>query len=154
MVKHIFSEEFPAKLPDILRLLRDLIQRRSGLEYLETILRYVTSGTDRIENKDLKEIVNEVFDKKGGDIMPTIAEQWIEQGIQQGMQQGMIQGMIQDAREMVLEVVAAKFGIIPEDVAKQIRMFNDREVLRSLLREAIFCSDMEGFRDLLKQAGR
>jgi len=49
----------------------------------ETVLRYVASGSDQIGRETIEESVKQVFEGQGGNIMPTIAEQWIEQGMQQ-----------------------------------------------------------------------
>ena len=42
LLKHIFSSDLPEKFPGILGLLKDLLNKRNGLEYLETVLRYVS----------------------------------------------------------------------------------------------------------------
>lgn len=86
LLKHIFSEDLKNRFPEILKLLSNLVEKQSGLEYLETILRYVVSGSDKIKEEDIESAIMEVLREKGGDIMPTVAEQWIEQGMQQGMQ--------------------------------------------------------------------
>ncbi len=99
LLKHIFSKDLPEKFPGILGLLKDLLNKRNGLEYLETVLRYVASGSDQISREAIEESVRQVFEGQGGDIMPTIAEQLIEQGKQQGMQQGIQQGMQQGIQQ-------------------------------------------------------
>ena len=107
--------------------------------------------------------------------MATLAEQWIEegkreglqqgwqqglqqgmqqglqQGLQQGWQQGLQQGMQQEAREMVYEAVSSRFGVIPEDIARGINAIADRVVLRTLLRQAITCRDLEAFGQMLNR---
>ena len=44
LLKHIFSSDLPEKFPGIPGLLKDLLNKRNGLEYLETVLRYVSFG--------------------------------------------------------------------------------------------------------------
>jgi len=151
LLKHIFSEDLPEKLPGILGLLKGLSDQRSGLEYLETVLRYVGSGTDQIKREEMIREVKHIFEEPGGDIMATLAEQWIEEGKREGMQQGIQQGMLQEAREMVYEAVSSRFGLIPEDIVREINGVEDRAVLRSLLRQAISCEDVETFRRILKR---
>ena len=104
LLKHIFSDDLPERLPGILALMSDILDKRSGLEYLETVLRYVSSGTDRIGKERLEEVVIEVLKNQGGDIMPTIAEEWIEQGIQQGIQQGIRKGIQQGMQQGMQQV--------------------------------------------------
>jgi len=84
LLKHIFSSDLPEKFPGILGLLKDLLDKRSGLEYLETVLRYVASGSDQIGPEEIEDGVRQIFEGKEGDIMPTAAEHWIKQGMQQG----------------------------------------------------------------------
>jgi len=55
------------RLPDILSLLSDLTQARSGLEYLQVALRYLTVVTDRCA-------VEQAFSPTGGALMATIAQ--------------------------------------------------------------------------------
>jgi predicted transposase/invertase (TIGR01784 family) len=155
LLKHIFLDDLPEKLPGILGFLKGFSDQRSGLEYLETVLRYVASGTDQIKREEMIKEVKHIFEEQGGDIMATLAEQWIEEGKREGkregMQQGMQQGMLQEAREMVYEAVSSRFGIIPEDIVREINAVEDRAVLRSLLRQAISCEDLQTFRQMLKR---
>ena len=83
--------------------------------------------------------------------MATLAEQWIEQGIEKGVAQGIKQGMVEDAREMIQEAIASRFGTVPENIAREIEGFDDRERLRILLRQAVVCSDLAVFRKALKE---
>ena len=43
-----------------------------------------------IREEEIERGVRELLKEEGGDIMPTVAEQWIERGIQQGIQQGIL----------------------------------------------------------------
>lgn len=92
LMKHIFREDLGTKLPGFLRLLKGLHDKQSALQYLETALRYVSSGGSHVSREDLLKALNEISDDEGDDIMATLAEQWIEEGVQKGMQQGMEQG--------------------------------------------------------------
>ena len=81
LLKHIFGDDLPEKLPEILGLLKGLSHQRSGLEYLETVLRYVASGASQIQREEMIKHVKDVFeDQQGGDMMATLAEEWIEEG--------------------------------------------------------------------------
>jgi hypothetical protein len=76
--------------------------------------------------------------------MATLAQQWIEEEMEKGM--------IEEAREMVQEAISSKFGLVPEDIVNDIRKLKDRERLRGLLREAVVCSDLNGFKKALQEA--
>ena len=131
VLKYIFSEDLRQHLPQIFTLLHNLLKRRSGLEYLEVVLRYMSCATDKINEDDLKEAVSAAF-PEGGVIMPTIAQKWLEQGMQQGIQQGIRQGIL-DAIELGLEI---KFGVEGLRELPEIRKIKDMDVLHTI-REAI-----------------
>jgi hypothetical protein len=65
----------------VLKLLGKLRVKKTGLEYLETMLKYVVNAADRITDEDLRKIVMET---EGGKLMPTIAQKWLEEGITAG----------------------------------------------------------------------
>ena len=59
---------------------------------------------------------------------------------------GMRKGMLEDAREMVLEALEERFGVVPEDVKEVVRSQNDRDELRRWLRLAIRAGSLDEFR--------
>ena len=63
---------------------------------------------------------------------------------------GFEQGQLQEAREMLLEAVATRFGAVPEDVTAAVQRLETRETLRGLLRQALTCASLEAFRDALR----
>jgi hypothetical protein len=73
-----------------------------------------------------------------------------EQGLQQGVQHGLQQGKLQAAREMLLEVVAVRFGGVPDDVLAVVRRLETVEPLHALLRQALTCTSLEVFRAALQ----
>ncbi|MDI6795023.1 MAG: Rpn family recombination-promoting nuclease/putative transposase [bacterium] len=64
LLKHIFQEDLRDRLPGILGLLRDLAEKRTGLEYIETILKYIVNAAPTITYEDLKGVVDEVLADK------------------------------------------------------------------------------------------
>ncbi len=84
LLKYIKREDFPSQLPQILSLYRKLLSPASALEGLEAVLRYIISGTDRIEREELNEIASQVLHAQGESFMPTIAEQLLQEGREQG----------------------------------------------------------------------
>jgi len=52
-----------------------------------TLLRYLSSGTERIDATELNDLVIELLEE-GDDLMATIAEQWLKQGLEQGREEG------------------------------------------------------------------
>jgi len=131
-------------LSGILGLLEDLKDSRTALHFLRTALRYLSSGSRHVSKEELIDALKELRMDEGGDLMATLAQQWIKEGIEKGM--------LEDAREMLQEAISSKFGFVPEDIVSQIHGFKDRALLRKLLREAVVFSDLNGFKKALQEA--
>ena len=86
---------------DILSLLKILENKKTGLEYLEALLRYIINATDKITKDDLQKAIKTI--PQGGNIMPTIAETWIEEGYQKGIQEGIQKGIQKGIKEGIQE---------------------------------------------------
>ena len=151
LMKYIFREDLNDRLPGILGLLRELSEKRTGLEYIEAVLKYIVNGapTDNINYEDLKVAVNKALPHKGGEIMPTIADTLREQGMQQGIQQGMQQGKIQAAREAIFENLEARFEIVPQSVVKRIDEIEELSLLKMLHKKSIVVNSLEQFKEML-----
>ena len=166
LMKYILREDLNDRLPGILGLLRELSEKRTGMEYIETVLKYIVNGapTDNINYEDLKAAVNKALPHKGDEIMPTIAdtlrEQGLQQGIQQGLQQGMQQGiqkgmqqgMLEEARDMLMQLLEERFGFLSTSIVSQIKAIEQREVLKSLFKQALRVESLDGFKELLSKA--
>jgi len=60
-------------------------------------------------------------------------------------------GEINYAREMVVEVLDERFGVVPFDLIEQVRAVNRRDVLKRLIRQATSSPDMESFKENLSK---
>jgi predicted transposase/invertase (TIGR01784 family) len=146
--KYIFRPELRERLPGILGLFRELVTKRTGMEYLETVLRYILNAapTGNISYEDLKAAVDEALPQRGGEIMLTIADTLIEQGMQQGMQQG----ILQKAQEDVIDILEARFEGVPQSLVKTIHDIHDPSLLKILHHKAIKVQSIEEFEHLLE----
>src|SRR5690554_2960297 len=88
------------KLPQIFSLLTALFDEKTKTEYLETLLRYLSSVSNTEQLDIIKSEVDQ-FIEHGGEIMTTIAEKWIQEGIEKGKLEGKIEGKIEDAKKML-----------------------------------------------------
>jgi predicted transposase/invertase (TIGR01784 family) len=100
ILKYIFRGELQERLPGILGLLRELSGQQSGLEFIETVLRYLGSAAE-MQKDDLKRVAAQAL-PEGEQIMATPAEQWIQEGLQKGLEQG--------ERQMLLRLVRRRFS--------------------------------------------
>ena len=92
-LKYISRPELSEHLPTLMALLRELGERETGLEYVETVLRYLAQSATYVEVEVLREAVETAFSEEGEALMSTIAQKWIEQGFEQGREQGLEQGL-------------------------------------------------------------
>jgi len=142
LLKYILRDELRDHLPKILGLLRELTDKKTGMEYLEIVLTYVSRGTDRVDEEDVRCAVEEAFPIIGGDIMPTLAEKWIEQGVQQGL--------LQALRGALIEVLEERFETVSQTLRNKLREINDPDVLKSLHKKALHADSLEEFRDTVQ----
>jgi flagellar biosynthesis/type III secretory pathway protein FliH len=73
----------------------------------------------------------------------------IQQGMRQGMQQGMQQGMLEEARDMLLELLQERFGVLSSSTVTQIKAIGQREVLKGLFKQALRVQSVDQFKELL-----
>jgi len=64
---------------------------------------------------------------------------------QEGIKEGFQGGMVRDAREMLIEVLKAKFKMVPKDLVYKINQMDDRGQLKKLVRQAVVCDSVEVF---------
>lgn len=147
VLKHIVRDDFGPRLVDALSLLSSLSRQQTGLEYLETLLRYVSVSAKYVTREDVRKAVDQAF-PEGDELMATIAEQWVEQGLQQGLRQGLQQGLQQglvQGLEQGLEqgrregalaniefVLELKFGVDGTLLLPDIYKIGDLDVLRAV----------------------
>ena len=111
LLQSIFAPDLGAQLPEILRLVKELTEPKTALQWLETALRYVAAAGRHVSRDDIKRAVDDVLSDEGSDIMPTVAEQWIEEGKEQGLEQGRLQLL-----QAVVGLLGMRFGTLPPEL--------------------------------------
>ena len=91
-MKYVFRPDLGKQLQKIFSLFKDLTLKETGLEYLETLLRYLVNATDAIKKDDIARAIQGI--PEGDKIMPSIAEEWKKEGFEKGIQQGIQQGLL------------------------------------------------------------
>ncbi len=71
------------------------------------------------------------------------------EGYEEGIRQGIQRGLLEEAREMVLEALEERFGLLPRSIISRIKGIEEREILRTLHRLAIRVKDLEEFKSHL-----
>ena len=85
-LRDIHSEQPLARLRDLLKLIEQVIEQPSALEILESLLRYYVQGTRRLDEQDIRALLQNT--QTGEPLMQTFIDQYVEQGLQQGERRG------------------------------------------------------------------
>jgi predicted transposase YdaD len=121
-LRHIYSAEPAERLRELLGLIEQICDQPTALEILESLLRYYVQGTGRLEEQDVRALLQTM--PTGEPIMQTFIDKYIAQGVQQGMQQGMQQGVQQGVQQgetaVLLRQIERKFGPPSEPVRRRI----------------------------------
>ncbi len=93
LFKHIYDQDLLEKLPEILSLMQELMKKNTGLQWLETVFRYLSNAVDEVSTATLKEIVEQALSKKEGEYVMTLAEKLRIEGKIEGKIEGEIKGL-------------------------------------------------------------
>jgi len=126
--KYVFREELPERLPEILGLLRKLLTKRTGMEYLETILTYLVNATEKLTEEDLGKAVHSVLNLKGDDLMATLSEKWRKEGEKKGKMEGKIEGLL-NGIELGLKLRFSSEGL---KILPEIQKIQDIDILMAV----------------------
>ena len=145
LFKYIFCKELRDRLPAILGLLDELAQQRSGLEYLETVLHYVSQSANQLKPDELRQAVTQTL-TRGDEIMSTIAEQWIQQGVQQGLAA---------EHQLLLRQARKRFGAqVAEQSQPLLERITDPQRLEDLGEQLLDSVDGDAWLQTLRNAAR
>ncbi len=140
LLRHVHDENFLAHFQRILPLLLGLRFRKTGLEYIETILRYIYYSRDKAEWNDLIEIMHRSDPIIEEVAMTTIAEHLVEKG------------KLSQAHEVLQELLEEQFGTVPPTLAEKLLKIEDLEILKKLRRQRRDCSSLDAFEDLIERS--
>jgi len=136
-LKHIFSDDLPAQLPRIASLCAALYVQETGLQYVETLLWYLCTATDKVQAEELQQAFGDALPEEGGIVMPTIAEQLVQQGRQEGREQGRQEGRQEGRLEGLLSglrlALEVKFGNEGLQLLPEIEQRADPSLLERLM---------------------
>ncbi|WP_295389695.1 Rpn family recombination-promoting nuclease/putative transposase [uncultured Thiodictyon sp.] len=82
-MRWVFSKEPLERLRNLLTLIEEVQDRATALEILESLLRYYVQGTGRVEERDVRALLQQTT--TGDPIMQTFIDRYIEQGRQLGV---------------------------------------------------------------------
>jgi len=130
MFKYVFDPSFEDKLPGIFRLFSDLLRQETGLQTLETLLRYLIANIEDMGVEKFKEIVEQSMSEKEGDTVMAFANTMLGKSYKRGVEQGMQQGL----REAVIDLIEVRFGAgaDTESAKRLVQSLDDLDRLKAL----------------------
>jgi predicted transposase/invertase (TIGR01784 family) len=160
VLKYIKQRDPREKAAKIATAFRELKGKRSDIEeILHTVLLYLYQTIKAEEQVQVRQEFERTL-REGVEIMPTLAEYYIQQGkeegiqiglqkgLEQGLQQGKQEGLreaLREAREAVLDILQTRFNKVPRRLAKKITAIDDMAQLRELRKKSLTVSTLKEF---------
>lgn len=117
-----------------------LSAQNTGMEYIRTILYYMSSATEKIKREDLQQALLRQG-AEGKKLMNTIAQEFIQQGLQQGMEAAM--------RQNIMELLQLRLDVVAKTFQEQLAQIDDLDDLRLLVRRAATVENVAQFTQAL-----
>jgi predicted transposase/invertase (TIGR01784 family) len=155
LFKHIRDPDLQQKLPDILALLNALMEKETGLQWLEVFIRYIVSARQEedLSAKNIVEIAEQAISKETGEYVMTLLEklrsEGEERGIVKGKQEGLKEG-IKGLREAIETGAAVRFPGDIDAVMAKVNKTDDLETLVEVAKSIYTAKDISEILALLK----
>lgn len=112
VLRAIFNPHLREELDDLVALMFQLSEQRTGLDYIRTILYYLNRATEKIRREDLQQALLQQG-AEGKKLINTIVQEFIQQGMEQGMEQRMQQGLqrgMEAMRQNIIELLQLRLA--------------------------------------------
>lgn len=113
------SKDLQGAILKAVEYLTELEDKQTGIEYFETLMRYIFSAKANMTEADAKEIIEKIGNTypEGSEVVMTLAERFIEKGKEEG---------VKDSMEKVVKKSIIK-GLTTEDII-EITGFKKEEI--------------------------
>lgn len=153
LLRDIFSPDTEKLLESFFRsvaYLNELEDRQTGVEYFETMIRYILGSSTRLTKKDMEKMIQriETVFPEGSDMSMTLADILREEGIEIGMEKGMEIGGERALADMATRILVGKFKRVPADVKAAIQKL-DTPTLQELIMKIITFEKLDEIREYL-----
>lgn len=148
LFKHIRDPDLRQKLPGIFALMRTLMEKETGLQWLEVVIRYLASALDEDELSwdQIKDIAEQAISRETGGYVMTLAEKLKNEGRQEGKQEGRKEGR----KEGIEMGITLKFPGDIETVMAKVNKIEDPETLKEITKTIYMAHDISEILALLK----
>lgn len=148
MLKHVFDDAFADRLSEIIPLVKAVIRNESSLQLLETVLRYVLGGTEKVSREQVKKIV-ETHIPEGSGTMPTIADELRAEGRTEGLSQGLTAGEKRGLISGIHAVIEQKHSRVPAELSTMLNEIDSVETLQRILANVGRCESLSKLEQLI-----
>lgn len=92
--------------------------KQTGIEYLETMLRYVFSAGTKFTKNEIIQLIHgiETTYPEGREVTMSMADKWREEGWEKGLEKGIEKGKVAALSEIAIQQLTERFGKIPQDI--------------------------------------
>ncbi len=137
LLRDIFTsdnEKFLQSFHRSVSYLNELEDRQTGIEYFETMIRYIASAARNLTKKDVQKILQDVERnyQEGSEIAMTLADMWREEGREEGRKEGREEERKTVQVEIVEQGLIERFKKIPDDIREGIQTL-DAIALQSII---------------------
>ncbi|MEI3612634.1 Rpn family recombination-promoting nuclease/putative transposase [Pseudogracilibacillus sp. SO30301A] len=100
-------EELLDTIAKAVHYLRELEDKQTGMEYFETVMRYIFSAAKNLTREDVNEIVRIIGNTypEGSELVMTLADILREEGKEEGKKEGMKEGKREGIKAVALEML-------------------------------------------------
>ncbi len=138
LLKHVYTQDFGERFLRICKLIGELRDEKTALEFMRSVLEYVLNASDKISKDQLKEGVKYALPQYGEEIMPTLAEQFRQEGRQEGRQEARVEGF-----RLVLEVKYGAEGLDFYERMKDVVSMDTLDALEEAIRKDASIDQLE-----------
>ncbi len=102
--------------------IEELEDKQSGIEYFETMMRYIFSARTDLTKETANEIISklETTYPEGSEVVMTLANKFRDEGLEEGIMKGIEKGETKALARTTIKFLTRKFGSLPEDLKKSI----------------------------------
>jgi predicted transposase/invertase (TIGR01784 family) len=137
LLRDIFTADTDKLLQSFYRsvhYLNELEDRQTGIEYFETMIRYLLSSAKQLTERDMDEMIRKIEKTflEGSELAMTLADILREEGRKEGREEGRKERGTEILAETALQMLIERFGKVPQDIKEAIAK-TDSAALKLLL---------------------
>jgi len=148
LLKNIHRPDIHERLFHILKELRN---KKTGMEYIETLLRYIMATVPDMTGEELRRIVEQSVSQDMEGTIMTLEEKLKQEGKQEGRQEGRQEGLRQGLLKAIQLGLKLKFGAAASGLMDAIQKIPDVTRLDEILEAIESASQVSDIRKMVLQ---